>query len=96
MRLARCSIFLVVAFTLGVLTALLWLGVGFHRLLIPITKIIGSFGWQATNDSSKPIAATHAMKMKNLSSKPRLPACGSLSGVWWGCELALRWLSLMA
>ena len=95
-RLARSSILFVVVLALGVLTALLWLWVGFYRLPTLITKITGSFGWQATSDISKPIIITHAIKMINLSSKPRLPACGSLASVWLGFRLVLIGSLLMA
>lgn len=85
------SILLVVAFALDILTALLWLRVGFHKLLTLITKIIGSFGWHDINDSSKLIPATHAMKMIKLSNKLSLRLCAP----YWGFELVLAWLSLM-
>ena len=91
-RLARSSILFVIVLTLGELTALLWLWVGFHGLPILITKIIGSFGWHDINDSSKLIPATHAMKMIKLSNKLSLRLCAP----YWDFELVLAWLSLMA
>ena len=92
-RLARSSIFLIVALALGVLTALLfWLWVGFHGLPTLIAKVIGSFGWHDINDSSKLIPATHAMKMIKLSNKLSLRLCAP----YWDFELVLAWLSLMA
>ena len=54
-----------------------------------ITKTFGLFGWQATNDISKPMPITHAIKMINLSNKPRFCGWLVLGCPWSAVRLVL-------
>lgn len=48
-----------------------------------------SVGWQATNDISKPMPITHAIKMINLSNKPRFCGWLVLCCPWLAVRLVL-------